>query len=460
MSTQEAVTPTQEASTPPPPSSGQGKTEWRLVLGALVFLALTIVMPVKTQGRLTLPNASWLWPFVLLPGITGLANYIVTSRQRDSEGVELERVKPEGVKPEGVGPEGAKPEGAKPEGAKTKGAKTKAVEPEARHRPTISEAFAAAVLLTAVFSIIPGAIGSDAPETVGILYAGFGAYVSTLWFMLVRLNVNALSPRFLMNSALKASIAMLIGYTAAASHVFTPLSAAMSLPALCVLIGLFHASAMKALKKKAMTTFGVAPVSGADLSVRLLEGVDDGAVDVLEELGITSIQHLATMHAPEVSGRSLYPRYRVLDWIDQSILAMHTNGRLSELRALGIRSAYAFITVAHHSRIECEAASEDEAVRHGARRRVHEIAQRLGLSDGGFYLVARCIQTDPAYVEIERTYPDRHKAKPIAAGGQASSETSEPLLHAREDIGAVAKLLARDAPVPPTIDERDQDVQS
>src|SRR5882724_3559028 len=98
-----------------------------------------------------------------------------------------------------------------------------------------------------------------------------------------------------------------------------------------------------------MAMFGITQTATTNLPVSLLDGVDDGAVDVLEELGITSIQHLATMHAAEVCGRSLYPRDRVLDWIDQSILAMHTNGRLADLRSLGIHSADALVRVSDYS---------------------------------------------------------------------------------------------------------------
>jgi hypothetical protein len=154
-----------------------------------------------------------------------------------------------------------------------------------------------------------------------------------------------------MNSAMTTAIAVLIGYVALEAKLFESTHVTSGV---FFLVGLFQSFALNALKRTAMATFGVIPQVGpADLSVRMLEGVDDGAADVLEELGITSVQHLATMHAAEVCGRSLYPRHRVLDWIDQSILAVHTNGRINDLRAIGIRSAYGLITVDDHASRDC-----------------------------------------------------------------------------------------------------------
>jgi hypothetical protein len=354
-----------------------------LIAGAITFLVLAITMPTMSPDKTSRTTLPWFWTFAVLPGIVGVANYIVILRQRE-----------------------AKP--STPQCAITAKRTGAGEDEESLHRPSFSEALAAAVLLTGVFSIVARASASTDQKLDGLVFAGYGAYISTLWFMLVRLNANALSPRFLLNSALKASIAMLIGYMAAASDVLRPVGTVMSLPALYFIIGLFHSWAMKALKKTAMATFGVAQTGAADLPVLLLEGVDDGAVDVLEELGITCVQHLATMQAPEVCGRSQYPRDRVLDWIDQAILTMHTNGRINDLRAIGIRSAYALITVAHHSRKDCHG-DWDQSLREGADARFQEAAQRLGLSPGGLYLLTECIRTDPAYRLLEEAYPNRHK---------------------------------------------------
>jgi hypothetical protein len=340
---------------------------WILIAGAAVFLALGLMLPI---------SKSWFWAFAMLPGLTGVANYIVvTSRQRDIKHM------------------------------------------ESLHRPTWNEAIAAALLLTGVFFIVASAEGKE--DFNGLVFAGYGAYTSTLWLMLVRLNANALSPRFLLNSALKASIAMLIGFMVSTSGLLEPPGNVKFL-GFYFLIGLFHSWAMKALKRTAMVTFGVTQTSAADLPVQLLEGVDDGAVDVLEELGVTSMQHLATMHGPEACGRSLYPRNRVLDWIDQSILAMHTNGRINDLRALGIRSAYALITIANHSVQWC--GDRRTPLGDGAYELFEDAARRLGLSTQGLYLLTECIRTDPSYRELEDVYPDRHGKKPTS-----ESEKTPPL---------------------------------
>lgn len=355
-----------------------------LLIGTAVgFVVLAIVV----GGKLV--PLHFFWVFVPLPGCIGLANYFVTSRHRDAE--------------HETGPD-------RPEGKARAEAKAEA-ETEEQHRPTVAEAVAAALLLTAVFGVVALSATSSDNGMQGLTYAGYGAYISTLWLMLVRLNASALSPRFLMNGALKASIAMLIGYMASANNIFT---SRVAMPSVCFFVGLFHAFALKALQRMAMATFGMTQQTGpADLSVRLLEGVDDGAADVLEELGITSVQHLATMHAAEVCGRSLYPRNRVLDWIDQAILAIHTNGRINDLRPVGIRSAYALVTTAQHTQPGC-------ALKEAADERFEEAAKRLGLTCGGLLLTVECIRQDPAYIALEEIYPNRHKR--VAPESKASSK--------------------------------------
>ena len=169
-----------------------------------------------------------------------------------------------------------------------------------------------------------------------------------------------------------------------------------------------------------MRTFGVTETTGADLPVRLIEGVDDGAVDVLEELGITSIQHLATMHAPEVCGRSQYPRDRVLDWIDQSILFVHTNGRINEFRAIGVRSAYSLVTIADH------ACDQKSSLYELATMKLEEAKNRLGISAEALKILAECIRRDPSYIALNDDYPRRHEAK---CPPTPTAPSPEPILH-------------------------------
>lgn len=142
------------------------------------------------------------------------------------------------------------------------------------------EEFAAALLLTAVFLMVARAGNPPVGKPEGWVYAGYGAYISTLWFMLVRLNASALSPRFLINSALKVSIAVFIGYVASRSDFFK--AGGDSVVTLYFAIGLFHSWAMRALKKTAMATFGITSAWPTDVSLAFIDGLDDDAADVQE----------------------------------------------------------------------------------------------------------------------------------------------------------------------------------
>jgi len=91
---------------------------------------------------------------------------------------------------------------------------------------------------------------------MGIVFAGYGTYVSTLWFMLGRLNAHALSPRFLLNSTLKAAIGILIGFIAAMSvGFFGKPESAMSAQMLLFMVGFFHDWALGYIRKKAVELF-------------------------------------------------------------------------------------------------------------------------------------------------------------------------------------------------------------
>ena len=335
---------------------------YAVVLVALAALFLAGAVAIAFE-RTLLVRFSIFWLFAPVPGLIGLANYIVSQRPRIKE--HIHRC--------GNG------------------------RPMLQH-PTFAHALAAALVLTAVFFIV---IATQQSEP-GFTYAGYGAYVSTLWFMLVRLNANVLSPRFLLNSAVKASIAMIIGCVV--SEVGDGLgfsSKTMGAKALCFLIGLFHPMAMKSLRSMAMKTFGVTAEIVTDLPLRLLDGVDDGVIDVLEESGITSVQHLAATSVHEVCSRTLYPYDHVMSWIDQAILTMHCGGRINDLRAAGIHSARALISV-------CDIiGNPKDPLQKVANERFRLAARRLGFSDDeGLGLLSRCVRQDPAYVMLGRVYRD------------------------------------------------------
>ena len=68
-----------------------------------------------------------------------------------------------------------------------------------------------------VLAIFAGFEASDQRGTAyngvqGMMYAGLGAYVAVLYYMVGRLYANALSSRFLLTSALRTASAVVIGW--------------------------------------------------------------------------------------------------------------------------------------------------------------------------------------------------------------------------------------------------------
>jgi len=262
-----------------------------------------------------------------------------------------------------------------------------------------------ALLLTGVFLIVavlaPHA-SSERPAEMGIVFAGYGTYVSTLWFMLGRLNAHALSPRFLLNSTLKASIGILIGFIAAKSvGFFGKAESAMSAQMLLFMIGFFHDWALGYIRKKAVELFQVnqSPGTAPELPLAMIEGVDDAAADLLDELGISTAQHLAMQGPVELSMRSLYPIKRVIDWIDQALLTLYFRDKIVAAREVGVRGMTEFIAV-YEQAAGIHAGRADQA-----KELMTVLAQKLGMSESALYLMAGACRHDDS---VKFLYDLRH----------------------------------------------------
>jgi len=261
-----------------------------------------------------------------------------------------------------------------------------------------------ALLMTGVFLIVavlaPHANTTNAAE-MGIVYAGYGTYVSTLWFMLGRLNAHALSPRFLLNSTLKASIGILIGFIAAKSvGFFGKAESAMTSQMLLFMVGFFHDWALGYIRKKAVELFQVNQTGKAqELPLAMVEGVDDAAADLLDELGISTVQHLAMQSPVELSMRSLYPIKRVIDWIDQALLTLYFRDKIVAARELGLRCMTEFISVYE------QASGIHPGKMDQSKELMTALAQKLGMSESALYLMAGACRHDDS---VKFLYDLRH----------------------------------------------------
>jgi hypothetical protein len=276
-----------------------------------------------------------------------------------------------------------------------------------------------ALLLTGVFLIVavlaPHA-SSKNPAELGIVFAGYGTYVSTLWFMLGRLNAHALSPRFLLNSTLKAAIGILIGFIAAMSvGFFGKADSAMSAQMLLFMIGFFHDWALGYIRKKAVELFQVHQSVGTapELPLAMIEGVDDAAADLLDELGISTAQHLAMQSPIELSMRSLYPIKRVIDWIDQALLTLYFRDKIVAARELGIRGMTEFIAV-YEQATGIHTGRADQA-----KELMTVLAQKLGMSESALYLMADACRHDDG---VKFLYDLRHFNEEAQADAPAAPE--------------------------------------
>lgn len=179
----------------------------------------------------------------------------------------------------------------------------------------------------------------------GFLYASIGALVSVMWRMINRINANALSARFMFTAALRSGIAMLIGLTAGKVNLFGVKEQPALQGTLFFLIGLFTDWALTTLRARARTVFNQPNDPCDRLPLCFVDGLDDGVIDILDELGVWDVQHLATCEPGELTVRTLYPFNRIIDWIDQAILISYFRRDIVEARKVGISGAIDLATL-------------------------------------------------------------------------------------------------------------------
>lgn len=172
----------------------------------------------------------------------------------------------------------------------------------------------------------------------GLFYAGLGAYVWTLYLLVTRINTAALTSRFLINSAVRAAMGIAIG---AAVALFGPgmFDGGASGPALLFAIGLLPQWALTTLRSKAKDWFGVKEDGCETLPLCLVDGLNDGLIDLLNEFGVGDVEHLANADPGELTLQTLFPLSRVVNWIDQALLIQEVRGDIVSFRKVGIACA-------------------------------------------------------------------------------------------------------------------------
>ncbi len=309
------------------------------VFAALPFFFIGDLQVHKYEIR-DLQASGFFFSLGLLPGAIGIVYHIVTATGRRSKGRETIQLyyafrnsRPEARAQEKISSHTTQEGSTDPLGA-----------------------IAASLFLTGIFLLIAVFAGFEASEqkgsayngVIGMMYAGIGAYVAVLYYMVARLYANALSSRFLMTSALRTASAVAIGWvfgivgvTAFAGVPSTPdatSTEALGSHAVLFMVGLFHNMAIEALRKKASKIFGSAEQEET-LPLTTIDGIDDTTSDLLTEYGVSSIQHLSTSEPGDLCDRTLLPLDRILDWIDQALLIRYLRANVKAARGIGIRGA-------------------------------------------------------------------------------------------------------------------------
>jgi hypothetical protein len=210
----------------------------------------------------------------------------------------------------------------------------------APHEPKFSQTFWAAAVLTAVLCI-PAAVshggsllikGPLAGGEEGLVYAGLGVYTLIVLRIIGRLNSGQLHARFLLTAAMRATVALMLGYFVGLTKYFPDASKYAEF-----MVGLFYPLFVESLQDKAIELFSRKKTVTEPKELQLIDGIDDDTADILTELGLTDVQHMASADPAVLTLRSLYPFERVVDWINQAMLIRRFGDRIAKLRELSMR---------------------------------------------------------------------------------------------------------------------------
>jgi hypothetical protein len=238
----------------------------------------------------------------------------------------------------------------------------------------------------------------------GLVYAGYGAYIYTLILVISRLNSSALTGQFLAVSSVRSGIALVLGFAAADTNIFSGLTANQGLFVL-FFIGLFPSWAMDAVRRKAQEIFKPREQGCEVLPICLIDGLDDGIGDRLAELGVWDIQHITAADPFVLAAKSLYPIRRVIDWMDQAILISYVRGQIVHFRAIGVRGAIDFAVLYQDAmgfdagEVEGLSTAESQAayrktLEDRATRILKVLAQKSGFSEDSLYVIGRSFYED------------------------------------------------------------------
>lgn len=234
------------------------------------------------------------------------------------------------------------------------------------------------------------------PEAVyGFVFAMIGAYIQTLLMMIGRINSTALTAKFLFNAALRSAIASVLGMAAAQMSLFRPFGDPNQLWFFYFATGLFPIWALQWVREKVRAAFAHDEQGCRVVPVCLIDGLDDGIIERLAEIGAWDIQHLATMNPIELTMRTLYPLPRVLDWVHQALLINFVGSKITIFRSLGVRGAIDMAVLYADSAGLLKSDAEDPTARKArANALLKALAQKAEMPDDALLAMARLLFSD------------------------------------------------------------------
>jgi hypothetical protein len=209
------------------------------------------------------------------------------------------------------------------------------------HQPQFSSTFWSAAVLTAVLCI-PAAVSEGGKLLLadgklnggeeGLVFAGLGVYTMIVLRVIGRLNSGQLHARFMLTAAMRAAVALMLGYFVGMTKYFPEAHTTAEF-----MVGLFYPLFVESLKDKAVEMFSRKKAVTEPKELQLIDGIDDDGADILAELGLDDVQHMAAADPAVLTLRSLYPFEQVVDWINQAMLIRRFGERIAKLREMEIR---------------------------------------------------------------------------------------------------------------------------
>jgi tetratricopeptide (TPR) repeat protein len=193
-----------------------------------------------------------------------------------------------------------------------------------------------------VFYPVHESVESLIPNPEPFAYGFLGAYVFGIGSLVRQFVTDDLQPRYYASLTIRFVTVIILSWLVSKLLPNSNTEAEALLTAF--FIGLFPTAGLRLVQRMVTAVIGIAsPGFNEPLPLSKLDGLNAYHEDRLLLEGIENMQNLASANTVDLMLRTRFTVEQIIDWMDQSLLQVHTRNRFEDFRASGLRTATDFM---------------------------------------------------------------------------------------------------------------------